>query len=247
MIRKSITAEQIKKESSIIELSTVTHNIDKGKLILNEIIEQHSKKAIDDKNEITKNTLNFINERINFITDELSNVEESVSSFKSSNKIQDLAINSKTYLENESLNEKMLFENNIQLKLAEFSLDHLNTSKSNELLPYNIGISNTSIDNLISSLNNLILEKNKLLTRSNTNNPIVINLEQQINSLKSNLKESLTSQRNTLKIKNKELEKEKNVLETKLTSVPKQEKDFREISRQQQIKETLYLFFGVEF
>ena len=81
-IRKSITAEQIKKESSIIELSTVSHNIDKGKLILNEIIKQHSKKAIDDKNEITRNTLNFINERIDFITDELSNVEQNVSSFK---------------------------------------------------------------------------------------------------------------------------------------------------------------------
>jgi capsular exopolysaccharide synthesis family protein len=241
-IRKSITAEQIKKESSIIELSTVAHNIEKGKLLLNEIIDQHSKKAIDDKNEITRNTLDFINERIDFITHELSNVEQNVSSFKSSNKIQDLAINSQTYLQNESLNEKMLFENNIQLKLSEFILDHLNTSKSSELLPYNIGISNTSIDNLISSLNNLILEKNKLLTRSSNNNPIVINLEQQINSLKSNLKESLTSQRYTLKIKNKELEKEKNILENKLTSVPKQEKDFREISRQQQIKETLYLF-----
>ena len=135
-----------------------------------------------------------------------------------------------------------MFENNIQLKLTEFVLDHLSNSKQNELLPYNIGISNISIDNLISNVNNLILERNKLLSRSSDNNPIVLNLENQITSLKGNLRESLLSQKSSLKIKNRELEREKIILENKLTSAPKQEKDFREISRQQHIKETLYLF-----
>ena len=45
-----------------------------------------------------------------------------------------------------------------------------------------------------------------------------------------------------MKIKNKELSRERNILQRKLISAPKQEKDFREFARQQQIKETLYLF-----
>ena len=241
-IQKKLVVEQQHKDNSIILLSIVTNNISEGKSFLRELINQHTIDAVIDKNEISKNTLSFINERISFITRELSDVEQDVSSFKSSNKIFDLAVNTTSFIESEKQNEKLLSENNIQLKLTEFIFDHLKDARSNELLPYNIGISNTAIDNLISNINNIILERNKLLVRSSINNPIVVNLEEQIVNLKSNLKESLLSQKNSLKIQNKELTREKNILERKLTSAPDQEKDFREFARQQQIKETLYLF-----
>lgn len=242
IFNQKLVIEKQNKENSIILLSIVTSNTSEGKAFLQELINQHTKDAIIDKNEISKNTLDFINERITYITRELTDVEQDVSSFKSSNKIFDLALNTSSFLESEKQNQKLLSENNIQLKLTEFISEHLKDAKSNELLPYNIGISNTAIDNLISNINNIILERNKLLIRSSINNPIVSNLEEQISNLKSNLKESLISQKNSLKIKNKELTREQNILQTKLTSAPSQEKDFREFARQQQIKETLYLF-----
>ncbi len=242
ILNQKLVIEKQNKENSIILLSIVTSNTSEGKAFLQELINQHTKDAIIDKNEISKNTLDFINERITYITRELTDVEQDVSSFKSSNKIFDLALNTSSFLESEKQNQKLLSENNIQLKLTEFISEHLKDAKSNELLPYNIGISNTAIDNLISNINNIILERNKLLIRSSINNPIVSNLEEQISNLKSNLKESLISQKNSLKIKNKELTREQNILQTKLTSAPSQEKDFREFARQQQIKETLYLF-----
>ena len=242
LLNQKLVIEKQNKENSIILLSIVTSNTSEGKAFLQELINQHTKDAIIDKNEISKNTLDFINERITYITRELTDVEQDVSSFKSSNKIFDLALNTSSFLESEKQNQKLLSENNIQLKLTEFISEHLKDAKSNELLPYNIGISNTAIDNLISNINNIILERNKLLIRSSINNPIVSNLEEQISNLKSNLKESLISQKNSLKIKNKELTREQNILQTKLTSAPSQEKDFREFARQQQIKETLYLF-----
>ena len=242
LLNQNLVVEKQSKDNSIIILSIITSNISEGKAFLKELINQHTKEAIIDKNEISKNTLNFINDRITYITRELSDVEQDVSSFKSSNKIFDLALNTTSFLESEKQNEILISENNIQLKLTEFIADHLKDAKSNELLPYNIGISNSTIDNLISNINNIILERNKLLIRSSINNPIVSNLEEQILYLKANLKESLISQKNSLKIKNKELTRERNILQRKLTSAPRQEKDFREFARQQQIKETLYLF-----
>ena len=191
---------------------------------------------------MSKNSLEFINERIEFITNELSDVESNVSSFKSENKIFDLTANASMFFENENENRKNLAENDIQLKLSEFILDHLKNSKNDDLIPYNIGISNEAIDELVRSVNNIIIEKNKLLVRSSEKNPIVQNLESQILSLKNNLKESLINQKTTLKIKSRELQKTNAILDKKLTSAPEQEKDFREFSRQQQIKETLYLF-----
>ena len=238
----SITIEKMDKESDILSLSTQSNNINKGKAILKELVELHIEETVDDKNQVSKNSLEFINERIEFITNELSDVESNVSSFKSENKIFDLTANASMFFENENENRKNLAENDIQLKLSEFILDHLKNSKNDDLIPYNIGISNVAIDELVRSVNNIIIEKNKLLVRSSEKNPIVQNLESQILSLKNNLKESLINQKTTLKIKSRELQKTNAILDKKLTSAPEQEKDFREFSRQQQIKETLYLF-----
>ena len=241
-LTNSINIELADKESSVLELTIDSKNISKGKKILNELIKQHSKETINDKIEVSVNTLSFIKNRIKYITTELSDIESNASRFKSVNSIIDFQTDAELYVEKESENEKLLSDNLIQIELNEFVLNHIKSNKTIDLLPYNIGISNKSIDELISNINNLIIERNKLLVRSSVENPIVVNLENQIASLKLNLKESLLGNRKTLKITSNLLNSKQKKLDRKLKSAPKQEKDFREISRQQQIKESLYLF-----
>jgi len=241
-LQKEIIIAPVNKESSAIQLSITIENIDKGKAILNTLIDKHTKSTVEDKNQVSKNTLNFINERLSFITDELSTVEQNVSTFKSSNKIFDLTANASIFLENESENEKILIENKTQLKLAEYIIDYINNHKKGDLLPSNMGITNHSVEKMIETINILQLERNKLIDYSSDRNPIIINLDNQIENLKRSLKESLLNQLKSLKIQNNELEQQNNLLENKLSEAPKQEKDFKEIYRQQQIKESLYLY-----
>ena len=73
-------------------------------------------------------------------------------------------------------------------------------------------------------------------------NQIIVNLDNQISSIRNSLKESLNNQLNTLKIKVNEINKQKSILDKRLSNIPSQEKNFKEIYRQQQIKENLYLF-----
>ena len=232
----------LQKESSVLALSIKSKNISKGKSILNELVKQHSRETVNDKIEVSVNTLNFIKDRIGFITSELSEIEKNVSKFKSKNKIINFETDAQLFVEKESENQKLLSENQIQIELNDFILNHLKSNKSNDLLPFNIGISNNSIDELIGNINNLIIERNKLLVRSKAENPIILNLENQISILKNNLKESLIGNRKSLRITNLLLNRKQAILDGKLNSAPKQEKDFREIHRQQQIKESLYLF-----
>ena len=241
-LKSSLNVELVNKESSILALSLNTTNIDKGKAILNKLIKNHSKDAINDKIEVSVSTLNFIKNRIKFLTSELSIVEEDVSKFKSKNKIINFESDAELFIEKESENQKLLSENQIQMELNDFILNYIKTTKTDELLPYNVGITNKAIDELISNINNLIIERNRILVRSSSNNPIAINIDNQVYSLKSNLKESLISNKKSLKITNNLLTNTQKNLDKQLNSAPNQEKDFREISRQQQIKETLYLF-----
>jgi tyrosine-protein kinase Etk/Wzc len=241
-LKSSLSVELVNKESSILSLSLNTTDIDKGKAILNKLIKNHSKDAINDKIEVSISTLNFIKNRIKFLTSELSIVEEDVSKFKSKNKIINFESDAELFIEKETENQKLLSENQIQMELNDYILNYIKTTKTDELLPYNVGITNKAIDDLISNINNLIIERNRILVRSSSNNPIAINIDNQVYSLKSNLKESLISNKKTLKITNNLLNSTQKKLDKQLNSAPNQEKDFREISRQQQIKETLYLF-----
>ena len=241
-LQEKLKVEAISKEASVIALSLKLENIKKGKDIINKLIEIHSQNGVDDKNQISKNTLGFINERLNVITKELSYSENNVSDFKSSNKIFDLNTNANLFFESQSDNEKLLIKNSTQIKLAEYIINCVEKFEIGTLLPANLGIQNISIENKIESFNSIQLERNRLLLTSSVKNPIILNIDNQLNQIRNSLMESLQNQLNILKIENKEIEKQNNFLNSRLQKAPKQEKDFKEIFRQQQIKEGLYIY-----
>lgn len=241
-LKKIINIEATNKESSAITLSMNYSNIDKAISILNTLIKQHKLDAINDKNELNKNTLKFIDERLSYISNDLSIVESDVSDFKSKNDIFDLATNTGIYFQNESELEKEILTFNTQLNIADYVYDYLLSSDDKDLIPTNLGIDNQGVERNIESLNTLILERNKLLISSKDKNPIVLNLNDQIDGLKNALKESLKNQKNSIKIQLKSLQRKNQEISNKLNSAPKQEKNFKEIARQQHIKESLYLY-----
>ena len=241
-LRGTINIERINEKSNVILLEYKTKNIDKGLSIINNLIQQHSLFAINDKNIVAKNTLKFIEERLSYLSKELTNVEQDVSYFKSNNKIFDLNTSAQIFFENQSETQKMILENETQIKLSDYVYEFILKNKNNELLPSNLGISNPSIEETIQTINSIQLEKNKLVITSGEKNPIIANLDAQIFNLKKTLKETLNNQRKSLKITKRELINRNNIFEKSLKSAPKQEKDFKEIARQQQIKETLYLY-----
>ena len=73
-----------------------------------------------DKNQISKNTADFINERLQFITAELSTVEGESQGFKQRNNLVDVETDAKVYLESDKVAEEKLMAANTQLKLADY-------------------------------------------------------------------------------------------------------------------------------
>ena len=67
-------------------------------------------------------------------------------------------------------------------------------------------------------------------------------MDQQIASLKNNVKTSLLRMQSTLAIQKRDLSREESVLNAKIGKIPVQERQFRVIARQQKVKEELYLY-----
>ena len=67
-----LSVEAIDKKSDVLSIFMKTDNIRKGIETIDNLIKQHNNDAISDKNQVSKNTLDFINDRINYITAELA-------------------------------------------------------------------------------------------------------------------------------------------------------------------------------
>jgi tyrosine-protein kinase Etk/Wzc len=230
------------KNSSLIELSLNGAVKEKARDILDQLILEYNKQAIEDKNLVAKSTASFIEDRLSIITKELDSVETGKEAFKEANQLTDIKAESEMYVENASDFNKKRQEVNTQLELSNAMIEYVKTNSGNDLLPANLGISEAGVNNVIAEYNKLVLERDRILRGSTLKNPVVISLNEQIAQIKANVLESLLSMRSTLQITKQDLDTQARVMGSKIASVPGQEKKYRGIERQQNIKEALYLF-----
>jgi tyrosine-protein kinase Etk/Wzc len=241
--QSKIMVEPVNANSNVIQISLRDAVKEKAVAIVDNLIKQHGIDAIEDKNLVSRNTADFITERMDFITRELSEVEGNVEAFKTHNKLVDVVSEAGIFLASESENEKLIIENGTQLHLADFVYNYLLEHNDNAaLIPSNLGLSDPGIERSIDAYNTLVLERNRILKNSGEKNPVILNLDSQIQGIHKGLKESLANLKSALKIRSQELKRQQGVLNAEIASVPKYEREFREIQRQQQIKESLYLY-----
>src|SRR5690606_19663802 len=111
-----------------------------------------------------------------------------------------------------------------------------------ELLPSNVGLSDQNVASVTSKYNELVLERQRLLKASGENNPVVVQLDQQLNGLKATMVQNLNNLESTLSIQSRNLLAREQLINARISSVPGQERQNRDIQRQQDIKETIYLY-----
>ena len=229
------------KTSKIINFSIVGAVPEISKKIINDLIDTYNKDILYDNNRLTQATSEFINNRLKIISVDLSGVDRSLEQYKVNNKITDVTSEASIFLANASDNDKKLLESTTQLQLVDYMNEALNSNKA-DLLPSNLGLSDVSITQEIDTYNKLVLSKEDMLKSVTKEHPNVIQLQEQINNVKRNLKNSLGIYKNNTQLTVNSIQGKQNQIAGKIQKVPSQERGFRDISRQQQIVESLYLF-----
>lgn len=229
------------KKATVIVLNINVENIEKGKDILNELVKSYNADAIEDKDITTKKTLEFIDERIKLISEELGQVENKKQDFKQKNKLSDIDTEVKLGLETNADARKKQLEVETQMNINKALLNSVVHLNGNSLLPINTGVESAEINTGIDAYNRLVLEKNRLLENATDQHPAVAELNKQIQELKKNIINTLNKNKQSLEIANSEYATELAKIDGKISKVPYLEKIFRNIERTQQIKENLYL------
>jgi len=242
-LQGSVQIGVVNKKTSVVSLSLVGRHKQKAIAILDQLVAQYNFDAIEDKNQIAENTAAFIKNRLLIISEDLNGVDLDVAEFKKKNKLTDITSESTLYINDASASEKELLEISTQVKLLDYMLNYLGKLNEKEgLIPANLGLQDEAITIQSNAYNDLILRRNRLLKTSSDINPMVIDLNDNITQIKGNLLRSLQNRKASISFQLRSLKRRNLQLKSQIAKVPEKELLYRDIQRQLQIKEALYLY-----
>ncbi|MDF2474987.1 MAG: polysaccharide biosynthesis tyrosine autokinase [Sphingobacterium sp.] len=241
-LAESLNIEVTNKNVSTIDL-TLNHGIaQRGEQILRTLIQKYIERNLHDKNAVADSTLSFINARLKFVTEELAGVENKISGYKKNARLSDISEQSKILLHTSSEYTKSLAEAETQLAILDDISKYLKDSSNPRIVPASIIPQDISFNTLIPRFNELVLQRERLLLGNTVNNPIIQNIDKQLQGLRADMIANIQNTRQQLDLSRNKQQQRSDLLTNQLSEVPTIERGFIDLTRMQQIKQEQYIF-----
>ncbi len=238
--KEKITISNTDEKSNIIDIRLEDPIRQKAIDVVNTLIRVYNANAIEDKQIIADRTSKFINDRIVEISGNLSNVDQTAENFKTEKGVTDIPVETNINLSASVDAQQRLSAAENELNMAAQMSSIIESQKGYDVLPANIG--GAAIANTTAQYNQLVSERRRLLESSNEKNPIIVNIDQQLDNLKKSLSSSLKGTVNNLSLTVNSLSGQRARFNSKIYSSPKNERALRDITRKQQTIEDLYVY-----
>lgn len=239
----NLSVTPVNKSANVLDVGIVDPVWKKSIAILDKLIEVYEKEAVEDKNVLASGTLDFIDDRLRYLTAELSDVEKNVELYKIQNDLTDVSSEAQLYLTSANDYNKQLAEFEIQIELLESIEDYLaKTGNRQELVPSSLNIQDPTLLVLISKFNELQMERQRMLRTTQPDNPLIHNINEQLKNLRENIGENIRNIKTGLIITRDNLISSSAKFAYRKKKVPAMERQLLEINRQQGVKEGLYLY-----
>jgi len=240
--QKTVKIGAASKKSNIIGLSIQDQSIPRGKEILNTLIEKYNEDALDDKNKTALNTGKFINERLQALVYDLSEIERAVENYKDDNQLVDIKAETELYLKKMGDMKGTLVYLDVQSQLIKMVEDYVkDPSNKYTLMPGGLGIPKEMADNM-QNYNELLLQRTNYLRDMSPTNPVILSLNEQLDLMQKNIVVSIENVKRDIAKNKDSWTKEESQMSSRIRKIPRQEREFIDVQRQQKIKTELYLF-----
>lgn len=242
----SLRAELANRRASVINISVTDASTERAEDILNTVIHVYNQYWIDDKNQMSTATADFINQRLGIIQQELLDVDRDITRYKSKNVLPDLETSIKTDIERQSARDAKILELQSQLTMAQSLYDFIKdpANATNVLPSLNItGMAGgEAVTAEITEYNKTLMDRNRLFQTTSAKNPVVLDYDARLSGMRNAISESLKNQVDQLKTALKDQIADRNRTTERIANGPMQANDLLGIERQQKVKESLYLF-----
>lgn len=242
--RARLAISRIGQSSSVLQISMRDAVIDKAKDFIDNLVDAYSARTIDNKKETSNKTAQFLDDRLMEITEDLATVDNKAAQYMSQYGItEDVSGSTGRIADISSENQREIAIFETQNLLIQSTIDFIkNKEAQNDLIPSNLGIDDSSITTEIGKYNTLVLQRRKLLKTSSEKNPVVVQIDDQLEGLREVLFQSLLSLKEKVAIKLQSVQQREKSFTSKLYQAPERQKDLREIARDQGVTEQLYLY-----
>ncbi|MCC8146185.1 MAG: polysaccharide biosynthesis tyrosine autokinase, partial [Bacteroidales bacterium] len=233
----------INKLTTVVNISTITPVREKGVDIINTLVYIYNQKTISEKNYVAHNTINFINDRLDYIFGELKTAEKKVEDYKRSEGLTDIEAEAHLFLGAQTEYTKKISNAEVQLNILRdvknFIMDPQNIGN---VAPSNVGLSDPTILSLIQRYNEEVLSKNTATIGMTANNPVLKDYDDRIALLRENLIKGVSISEKGMQTELQELRNQEGIYFAKNLGLSTQERESRELYRQKEIKESLYVY-----
>ena len=230
------------KRSNVIDITCIDANVDRADDILSTLMKCYTQNWLKAKAEVVATTNDFISQRLASVEAELSGVDSSISSYKSSNLIPDVETSSTMAMQqsNEISNQIMNYSN--QLQMARYLKNYISSEGKDHVLPVNTGLTNTNIEGLVNQYNTLVMQRNSLLGNTSESNPLIIDIDSKLAALRSSILSSIDNTIVALSNAVASMERREQTSTAKVAASPQQAKVLLSAERKQKVQENLYLY-----
>ncbi|MBR4492678.1 MAG: polysaccharide biosynthesis tyrosine autokinase, partial [Bacteroidales bacterium] len=242
--RNAVHIARVDKLSNAVSLSLEDPSGDKAEDILNTLVQIYREEAVKDKAMVIDQSITFINARISELDQDLGVMEAGKASFMRNNRLINVDSYGQDYLRrsDEYMQDREVLEN--QIAIVDYLTDFVNGMKDEyKLVPAEMGLKDPQLGSVISEYNTTLLQKQKLDAKGNmSSNPVTKNINASLQILKGGVSDALTALRSNLKQQLARSRQLENQAGSKVQAVPEHQNYITSVEREQNVKQSLYLF-----
>ena len=239
----AITVDEPENKASTLVIHLQDRTKKRALDILLAQVAAYNQAEVDMRNQVAKNTADFVNERLAALSKELGLVEGDMERFLMSNRTLDFEDKVGRYNSRSTENETQVLQIETQLKLISYMLSELSSMRrKNGYLPLNVGAPDPALDGYITQYNQIKAQRDKLVEGAggSTENPVIAEYDNALSQLRKNAIESLNQQAEVLRMRLKDTQGEQSSLLSKLPEVSTKGREKADIDRRLEIRERLY-------
>ncbi|MFM1879439.1 MAG: hypothetical protein RLZZ241_2305 [Bacteroidota bacterium] len=229
------------KESDILSLSISGEAPGRSETILNTLVDKFNQDGILDRQRVSQRTLDFIDDRFAYLTQELDSIETGKQSFKEENQLSYIEADAGITLSRKSEVETQASKLETQTYLTRQLREVLEGQANYTLLPGDVGLENLNLNTLVAGYNELALEREKVLPTMGENHPMLIEMNNSLERRRVNILKSLNIYEAQLRTSLSRLKQQGAQTSSVYSRLPEKERMLRAIERQQNLKEALFL------
>ena len=242
-VRRNTSARLRDANASIIDISCRDISRARADDILNTLITVYNEQWMKNRNQQIVSTNEFIRDRLEVIEQELGSFDKSISDFKSENLMLD--VNQAGAMAVAEANESAKQDAELAQRIGQMRTTYeyiASLTDDSQQIPVYSNTASGTVLQRIAEYNQLVLRRNNHLAYSSAQNPLVVELNEQLASLRASIVDLMANEISILQSQQGALRTTRRQAEGKIAQNPRQENYLLSIERKQSVMESLYLF-----